>query len=43
MELAKRKRKHEFAEAYSPPEDQNPINEVNVQKRSNDSDIKNLL
>ena len=43
MELAKRMREQEFAEAYSPSEDQKPINEVNVQKQANDSNVKNLL
>ena len=42
MELAKRMREQEFAEAYS-PSDQKPINEVNVQKQANDSNVKNLL
>ena len=43
MELAKRMREQEFAEAYSPSEDQKPINEVNVQKQANNSNVKNLL
>ena len=43
MELAKRMREQEFAEAYSPSEDQKPINEVNVQKEVSDSNVKNLL
>ena len=42
MELAKRMREQEFTEAYSPSEDQKPINEVNVQKQANDSNVKNL-
>ena len=43
IELAKRMREQEFAEAYSPSEDQRPINEVNVQKQANDSNVKKLL
>ena len=42
MELAKRMREQEFAEAYSPSEDPKPINEVNVQKQANDSNVKNF-
>ena len=41
MELAKRMREQDFTEAYSPSEEQNPINEV--QKRANNSNVKNLL
>ena len=41
MELAKRMREQEFSEAYSPSEDQKPINEV--QKQASDSHVKNLL
>ena len=33
MELAKRMREQEFAEAYSPSDDQNPINEIYVQSK----------
>ena len=43
MELAKRMMEEEFVEAYSPSEDQKLINEVNVQKQANDSNVKNLL
>ena len=43
MELAKRMIEQEFAEAYRHSEDQNPINEVNVQKQANNSDVQNLL
>ena len=43
MKLAKRMREQEFAEPYSPLEDQKPINEVNVQKQANDFHVKNLL
>ena len=43
MELAKRIKEQEFAEAYSSSEDQKLINEVNVQKQANDSNVKNLL
>ena len=41
MGLAKRMREQEFAEAYSPSNDQKPINKI--QEQGNDSDIKNLL
>ena len=43
MELAKRMREKEFAETYSPSKDQKPIDEVNVKKQANDSNVKNLL
>ena len=43
MELAERVRDQEFAEAYSPSEDQKPINKVNAQKQANDTNVKNLL
>ena len=42
MKPAKRMREQEFAEAYSPSEDQKPINKVNVQKQANDSNVKNF-
>ena len=43
MELAKRMREQEFAEAYGPSEDQKPINKVNVQRQANDFKVKILL
>ena len=43
MEPAKRMREQEFAEAYSPSENQKPINEVDFQEQPNDSKVTNLL
>ena len=42
MELVKRMREQEFAEAYSPSKDQKHINEVNVQKQAYNSNVKNI-